>query len=107
MGNSEGHLSGQNGASLPPNGDWRILWLIWRFVVEVAVGTFLFVLIAFVALGLSRFVDWLDSNGMPDLFLQAMKLLEYALFGVDVISFSVFLLKLLFEFIRELIWSRH
>ena len=70
---------------------WRILWLIWSFVVHVAVGTFLFVLIAFVALALAHFVDWLSKNGMPDLLLQAMTVMEYCLFGVDVIGFVVFL----------------
>jgi len=72
----------------------------------LAVGTFLFVLIALVALGLAHFVEWLGRHGMPTALLQVMTFMEYALLGVDVIAFSIFLYTMLAELVRALIWRR-
>jgi hypothetical protein len=80
----------------------RPLWLIWEFVVHIAVGTFLFILIALVALLLAGFVEWLGNRHMPSLLLQAVTCLEYALFVADVIAFGLFLFVSLSELLRAL-----
>ena len=81
---------------------WGMLRLIWNFVIHIAVGTFLFVLIAMVALGLALFVEWLASKHMPSLLLQTVTLLEYALFAADVMAFAVFLYTSLHKLLRAL-----
>jgi hypothetical protein len=94
--------TGKNGKSNKSSDHWRLLWLIWEFVVHVAVGTFLFVLIAMAALLLAGFVEWLGERHMPSLLLQAVTFLEYALFTADVIAFGAFLCVSLGRFLRAL-----
>lgn len=80
--------------------------LLARFCLDIVVGIIFMVLIGVAALLIGLFVKWLDSFGIvPELLIQCLTYLEYALFVVDAVCF-VFLVimsayKLVVEIIRE------
>jgi hypothetical protein len=69
----------------------------WRapleFATHIFVATLVFVLIASAALCLKVFVGWVQGLGIaPKWMLTTLEILEYGLFLVDVVTFSVYVL---------------
>ena len=63
----------------------------WEFAVHGIVGTSIFAIIAALAVALDLFVAWLESRRISVLIIFGLKGAEYALFGVDLVLFGVFL----------------
>lgn len=66
---------------------------ILEFLVQVVVGTTLFVLIAAPAIGLDYLVSWLDALGVTRPILWGLMGCEYLLFGADAFLFAVFIVR--------------
>ena len=67
---------------------------IGEFIVHAIVGSALFVVVLFPAIGLDLLSHYLESNyQLSVLVVYAMKLVEYMLLGVDLLLFIVFLLR--------------
>jgi len=67
---------------------WRVPW---EFAVHALVGTSIFAIIAAAAVLLDLIVRKLGAYGISHVFLLGLKAGEYALFGVDLVLFGVFL----------------
>ncbi len=66
----------------------RTLELIGRFLVHVVAEAVTFVVIFLVAVGLSKFADWVEwLNVLPALFIYVLRFVEYLLFAVDILGF--------------------
>lgn len=67
---------------------------IWAFVIRVLTGIALFVLIGLAAFALRVLTDYAEAhNLLSNLMLSTLVVVEYIIFGVDVIVFIVFLVK--------------
>lgn len=78
-------------------------WIpILEFLVQVVVGTLLFVLIAAPAIGLGYLVSWLDALGVARPILWGLMGCEYLLFGADVFLFAVFIVRKAWKGARKL-----
>lgn len=64
-----------------------------EFLVQIVVGTLLFVLIAAPAIGLDYLVTWLEALGVDRPILWGLTGCEYLLFGADVFLFAVFIVR--------------
>lgn len=67
---------------------WRVPW---EFAIHAVIGTSIFVIIALAAVLLSVGVVKLEKNDIDVVIIVGLKAAEYAIFGVDLILFGVFL----------------
>jgi len=67
---------------------WRIPW---QFAVHALVGTSIFAIIATPAVFLELAVHTLKIYGSGIVIIFGLKAAEYALFGVDLVLFGIFL----------------
>jgi len=65
----------------------------WTLLLHFCTGTFVFVVIALLAVGLSLLVDLLASKGINSFIVYGLRLAEYLLFVVDLGLFIVFVLR--------------
>ena len=78
---------------------WRVPW---EFAVHALVGTSIFAIIAAAAVGLELSVRKLQAYGIGIVVIFGLRAGEYALFGVDLMLFGVFLYKAAKRTIRSL-----
>jgi hypothetical protein len=78
---------------------WRV---VWEFGVHAFVGTLIFGIIAGFAVGLELAVRMLRSYGTGSLILFGLEAAEYALFGVDLLLFGVYLFRTARRTIKQL-----
>ncbi len=69
--------------------NWRMLPLY--LVIEIVIGVGMFVAIGGAAVVLHVFVSWMKSHGLSLLIVRGATGLEYALYGVDVLLFAIYL----------------
>ena len=62
-----------------------------QLAVHILIGTVMFIIIGLAALALHIFVDWLAINQLPKWMLTTGRLLEYLLYGIDILLFAVYL----------------
>ncbi len=72
----------------------RKIWeALWRFLIEIMVGTVIFFVIALAAVGLNFFVRFLETRDVDLLIVWGLIGAEYTLFIVDLVMFGRFLWK--------------
>lgn len=79
----------------------KVLGLVWHFAVHVVVGTFLFGFIGAGAVVLHLFVTWVDTLQMPFLISYVLATLEYFVFSLDVLCYVWFLIRIGWQFLKE------
>jgi hypothetical protein len=66
---------------------------LWELFVHYLIGAIIFLLIAFIAIGLNRVVEWLtESNTNPAYIVAGIDFTEKFLFYADVTLFIVFVI---------------
>jgi len=70
-------------------------------LVDVVTGTIVFVVIALAAVGLSFLVDWLACLGINQWIIIGLRFAEYLLFTVDLVLFTVFVLRTAWRNLRN------
>lgn len=83
------------------NGKWYAP--IAHFFAHTVVGSLIFFLIAFAAVGLSTFVKWLESLGVSSFAVQVITLLETAILCLDALAFLIYLVSTTVKFVKEMI----
>lgn len=67
---------------------------VWEFLVHAFVGTALFLLIAFPAIGLNLLTHYLQETLNPSLVvIYALLAVEYILLATDLVLFVVFMIR--------------
>lgn len=74
----------------------------WRFLIHTLTGLFVFATIAAAAVALSLGVDRLEGMKVAPAIILGLRLMEYALFSVDVVLFARFLWRTALRFWYEL-----
>lgn len=92
MSSQPGQTSAQNASQISP----------WTLLVHFCTGTFVFVVIALLAVGLSLLVDFLGSKGINSFIVYGLRIAEYLLFVVDLGLFVVFVLRTGWRTVKKL-----
>lgn len=64
-----------------------------RFAVHMLIGILMFVLVGLGAVVLHLFVNWLKRHELPKGMIISVTGLEYGIFSIDVILFSIYLVR--------------
>jgi hypothetical protein len=79
----------------------------WRapleFAVHALVGTVIFAIVAGPAIFLEVALDQLEAHHVGILITTVLRLLEYLIFTLDVVLFSVFLLRTAWQTLKNLL----
>ena len=54
------------------------------FLIEVIVGSVIFIIVALPAVGLNYLVHWLEGKGVDSIIISGLTALEYTIFTVDI-----------------------
>ena len=79
----------------------EIIKLIWHFVVHIVIGTGLFMVVGAAAVVLKLFIDQMIIFNMPEIIIDASHVVTYMIYFIDVLCFSVFLVKEAYVFCKE------
>jgi hypothetical protein len=74
----------------------------WKFAVHAIVGTLIFAVIALPAIAINAIVNRLEDFHTDVVIIFGLKASEYALFGVDLVIFGVFLWRAARRTIKDL-----
>ena len=61
------------------------------FAAQVVIGTFLFAMVLLGAFGLSKLVTWMQLSGAPEWMIIGAHWAEFAVVGLDLFLFALFL----------------
>lgn len=79
---------------------------VLELVIHVLVGSFLFAAIFAPAIGLDLLIHWLKEKYKVSEFLLALlTYMKYFVAGVDAFLYALFILKMAWLFIRNMIWG--
>ena len=67
--------------------------VLWDLLIQVVVGTLLFIVIYAPAVGLDFLVGWLTSLGITKFLIVVVKIAKYSLVVADTVFFLAFLWK--------------
>jgi len=74
----------------------------WRLLVHFLTGTFVFAVVALLAVGLSQGIDYLAVKGINPFIIWGLRIAEWLLFVVDLLLFIVFVLRTTYRTMKEL-----
>lgn len=74
----------------------------WRFCAHVVVGSFAFLIVYFVAVGVDAWVDWSASHGAHRWMVYEAKWVGAIIFWLDLFGLALFLLKETIKLVRAL-----
>jgi hypothetical protein len=77
----------------------------WRFCFHVVVGSFAFLIVYLVAMGVDAWVDWSSRHGAHPWMVTDGGWVSFSIFWLDIFGLSLFLLKETIKFIRSLIYE--
>jgi hypothetical protein len=80
----------------------NIINLVWHFAVHVFVGTLLFIIIGIGPVFLHLFVTWVEGQQTFFLVTYVLKTLEQFVFGLDVVCYVWFLIRIVWRFMIEI-----
>jgi hypothetical protein len=78
------------------------LTLVWHFALHIFIGTLLFILIGGAAVALHLFVGAVQQIPGLDWAVGVLKLIEYLVFGLDVLSYVWYLFRVSWAFIMDI-----
>ena len=82
--------------------------LALRFVLDIVLGVFGFVVLGLAALGLGLFVRWLEGFHLfPEWIVSTLSVLEYLVFVVDAVGFCFHTLMSLSKLVTAIWRDRH
>ncbi|MGO4412468.1 hypothetical protein AB4Z27_05885 [Cupriavidus sp. KB_39] len=74
------------------NGNGHSPWkAVWAFAGHALAGACIFVILAFLAFGLGKFVGFLEANGASYVLVVCLTALEYLIFAADALCVLFFL----------------
>lgn len=78
------------------------------FAAQVVIGTILFAIVLGVAFALSWLVTRMQTAGAPEWMIKGAHWAEFAVFGLDLFLFGLFLISEALKFVRALLrdWRR-
>ena len=94
-------VSGMPTTSTDPRAS--LLGLSWKFVVHVGIGSLLFASIVFAVVQLSHVVAWMESQGVSPWAVELTRGMEYLVFFVDAVLFTIFLGRTAWVFGRSML----
>jgi hypothetical protein len=76
---------------------------VWRFAVHVVIGSFAFLIVYMVAVGVERSVDWTASLGAPQWMVDEARTISATIFWLDLFGLALFLLTETIKLCRHII----
>ena len=75
----------------------RTLLPVWRFAVHVVIGSFAFLLVYMIAVGVEKWVNWSATIGAPNWMVDEAHWVSAGIFWLDLFGLGLFIAK---EFIK-------
>lgn len=82
----------------------ELLKLTWHFCLHILFSTAIFVGIGAAAVFLHWFIEWAEHQGISAGLILGFQFLEYFVFAVDGLAYSVVILVLTAQFLRD-VWK--
>lgn len=76
---------------------------VWRFAVHVVIGSFAFLVVYMVALGVENWVDWSASVGAPNWMMVEAHWVSAGIFWLDIFCLTLFLAKEAIKLCRHIV----
>lgn len=76
---------------------------VWRFAVHVVVGSFAFLIVYMVAVGVDKWVDWTVTVGAHMWMVNEARWVAAAIFWLDILGLSLFLGKETIKLARHIV----
>ena len=76
---------------------------VWRFCVHVVLGSFAFLIVYMVSMGVDLWVDWSAAHGAHTWMVEDAAWVSWAIFWLDIFCLSLFLLKETIKLCRHIV----
>jgi hypothetical protein len=76
---------------------------VWRFCVHVVLGSFAFLIVYMVAVGVEKWVDWSATTGAPKWMVNEAHWVSAGIFWLDILCLSLFLIKETIKLCRHIV----
>lgn len=89
----------ENKTSAYPDKWW---WPLYIYMIEIVVGTAVFIIVLLPAVGLNIVTKYLSQAGVDSFIISSLAFLEYTIFAVDVTLCVFFIVKASIKAARNL-----
>jgi hypothetical protein len=95
-------LTSTNGTAIVSHREAEEPFSPWRLLVHFITGTFVFAVVAGLAVGLRLYIDFLTRFGINAFMIWGLRIAEYLLFVVDLLLFIMFIFRTTRRTLKEL-----